>query len=146
HEASGTDVLLGRVIAERDTATSQLYSDLLFQKPLAAGRDIVDLVTTVGWAHNVSRTGSLGVEAIGEDLEGFWDAEESEGGARLLAGPTLRISPADDRWRLTATGGPIFHPSDSGRTSAALRDLPADTRRAGYAFRVSLSIAIVGAR
>ena len=40
---------------------------------------------------------SLGVEAIGEDLEGFWEEEEAEGGARLLMGPSLRISPAGRR-------------------------------------------------
>ena len=89
--------------------------------------------------------GVLGVEAIGEDLEGFWESEEREGGARLLAGPSFHISPAGQRWQLTATGGPMFHPSDTGRASSAFRDLPPDTSRASYAFKVSLSVSLMSA-
>src|SRR5437660_8013593 len=61
---------------------------------MSSERDALDLITSVGWARKLSRGMSLGVEAIGEDLEGFWKAEEREGGARLLAGPGLHISPA----------------------------------------------------
>jgi hypothetical protein len=32
--------------------------------------------------------------------------------------------PASQRWQFIATGGPLFHPSDTGRSSGALRDLP----------------------
>jgi hypothetical protein len=145
HEADGVNVLLARVVAGRNTDASRLYGNLLFQKPLSAGRDALDLITSVGWARKFSRGVSLGVEAIGEDLEGFWEPDEAEGGARLLAGPSLHVSPAGRRWQLTATGGPVFHPSDTGRGSGALRDLPPDTRRASYAFKVSLSIALVSA-
>ena len=76
---------------------------------------------------------SLGVEAIGEDLEGFWEADEAEGGARLLVGPSLHVSPHKQRWQLIATGGPLFHPTDTGRSSSAFRDLPPDTNRTSYA-------------
>ena len=86
---------------------------------------------------------SLGVEAIGEDLEGFWDAEEAEGGARILAGPSLHISPTGRRWQMTATGGPVFHPSNSSRSSGAIRDLPPITTGTSYAVKASLSIALV---
>jgi hypothetical protein len=146
HEAGGVNVLLARVVAARDTNTSWLHGDMLFQKPLAAGRDAVDLITSVGWARKVTSGVSLGVEAIGEDLEGFWDSQEAEGGARLLAGPSLHVAPPGKRWQLIATGGPLFHPSDSGRSSDAIRDLPPDTRRASYAFKASLSIDLVSAR
>ena len=142
HEADGVNVLLARVIGGRTTDATQLYGNLLFQKPLASDRDAVDLITSVGWAHQLSRGFSLGVEAVGEDLEGFWDPAEAEGGARLLAGPSLHVSPAGRRWQLTATGGPVFHPSDTGRASGALRDLPPDTRRTSYALKVSLSVSL----
>jgi hypothetical protein len=143
HEAEGVNVLLARVIAGRNTDVSRLYGNLLFQKPMAADRDTVDLITSVGWARKLVHGVSLGVEAVGDDLEGFWDSQEAEGGARLLAGPSLHISPAKARWQLTATGGPVFHPSDTGRASSALRDLPPDTKNTSYAFRVSLSIGLV---
>jgi hypothetical protein len=42
-------------------------------------------------------------------------SEEAEGGAQLLAGPSLYLSPQGKRWHLIATGAPVFHPSDTGR-------------------------------
>ncbi len=109
-------------------------------------RDEFDLITSVGWARKLSRGVSLGVEAIGEDLEGFWDSQEAGGGARLLAGPSIHVAPAGRRWQFTATGGPVFHSSDTGRTSSALRDLPPDTARTSYALKASLSIALTSER
>jgi hypothetical protein len=146
HEAGGVNVLVARVVAGRITDAWRLDGNLQFQKPMSSERDALDLITSVGWARKLSRGVSLGVEAIGEDLEGFWESEEMEGGARLLAGPSLHISPPTQRWQLIATGGPMFHPSDTGRASGAVRDLPPETSRAGYAFKVSLSIALVSAR
>ena len=146
HEPGGANVLLARVTAGRTTPSWLLHGNVLFQKPMSSARDTVDLITSVGWAKRLSRGVSLGAEAIGEDLEGFWDSEEAEGGARLLVGPSLHIAPADRRWQFIATGGPLFHPSDTGRASAAFRDLPPETRRASYAFKASLSIALVAVR
>lgn len=146
HEANGVNVLVARVVAGRNTDAWRLDANLQFQKPMSSERDTLDLITSVGWARKLSRGVSIGVEAIGEDLEGFWESEEREGGARLLAGPSLRIAPPAQRWQLIATGGPMFHPSDTGRASGAVRDLPPDTTRAGYAFKVSLSLSLVSAR
>ena len=145
-EAGGVNVLLARVVAGHDAPSWRLHGNVLFQKPMSTERDAVDLITSVGWAHKVSQSVSLGVEAVGEDLEGFWEAEEAEGGARLLAGPSLHISPGEHRWQFIATGGPLFHPSDTGRASGAFRDLPPETRRTSYAFKMSLSIALVADR
>jgi hypothetical protein len=63
-----------------------------------------------------------------------------------LAGLSLHIAPPGRRWQLTATGGPVFHPSDTGRVSGALRDLPPDTRRTSNALKVALSNALVSAQ
>src|SRR6185295_5503338 len=146
HEPGGVNVLLARVVAARNTDSWRLHGNVLFQKPMSSERDALDLITSVGWAWKLSHGVSLGVEAIGEDLEGFWESEEAEGGARLLAGPSLHVSPAGQRWQLTATGGPLIHPSDTRRSSGALRDLPPDTRRVTYALKASLSITLVSAR
>ena len=146
HEPGGVNVLLARVTAGRDAAAWRLYGNLLFQKPLSSGRDAVDLITSVGWARKLTSAVALGVEAIGEDLEGFWEPEEAEGGARLLAGPSLRIAPAGRRWQFLATGGPLFHPSDTRRSSEAFRDLPAETRRVSYALKAALSISLTDSR
>jgi hypothetical protein len=146
HEAGGVNVLLARVVAGHRTELWNLQGNLLFQKPMSRDRDAVDLITSVGWSRTLTRGVSLGVEAIGEDLEGFWEPNEAEGGARLLAGPSVRIAPDRRRWQLIAMGGPMFHPSDTGRASGAVRDLPPDRARTGYAFKVSLSLDLVGPR
>jgi hypothetical protein len=136
-EAGGASVLLARVVAGREFGLWRLHGNALFQKPLAAGRDAVDLITTVGWSRRLGGSVSLGLEGIVEDIEGFWDPSEAEGGARLLVGPSLHIAPSGRRWQLSFAGGPMFHPSASGRSSAALRDLPQGSGARGYAFRTS---------
>jgi hypothetical protein len=140
HEAGGVDVLLGRIVGGRESDTWRLHGNLLFQKPLATDRDSIDLITTIGWARKLTPAVALGVEGVGEDLEGFWESDEAEGGARLLVGPSLHVAPSGQRWQLTATGGPAFHPSDTGRSSAALRDLPPTQKRIGYAARIGLTL------
>ncbi len=119
---------------------------MVFHKPLSVGRDELDVVTSVGWARKLTPAVSLGLEMVAEDLEGFWEPNESEGGARLLMGPSLRVPPAGHRWQLIATGGPLFHPSNTGRSSAAFRDLPPDTRSGSYVFKTSLSVSLTPGR
>jgi len=139
HEAGGTNVLLARVVGARETELWRLHGNAVFQKPLAADRDAIDLITSFGWAWRLTSSMALGVEGIGEDLEGFWGAQEAEGGARLLVGPSVHVAPAGRKWQLTATGGPAFHPSNTGRASGALRDLPPSNRRVGYAVKAGLT-------
>jgi hypothetical protein len=139
HEADGVDVALVRVVAGRDYAAWRLHGNLMFQKPFAADRDTVDLVTTIGWGRRVSDAVSIGIETIAEDLEGFWDQAEAEGGARILVGPSLHIGSPQRAWQLSAAGGPMLHPADTGRSSGAVRDLPAQTGRVGYALRISFA-------
>ena len=75
------------------------------------------------------------VEGIGEDLEGFWDPAEAEG-RRILIGPSIHIDSQRRGWQLSAAGGPTLRPSDSGRSSGPVRDLPPTNRPNGYALRV----------
>jgi len=138
HEAGGTNVLLARLVAAREISVTRLQGSVVFQKPLAAaGRDRVDVITLVGWSARLTPTWSLGVESVGEDLEGFWDQEEAEGGARLLVGPTVHIAPPQKRWQLSIAGGPVFHPATTGRTSDAIRALPPVTGTRDYAVRTT---------
>ena len=141
HEAGGVDVLLARFVAGREYQDWRLHGNVLFQIPRSASRDAVDLISTVGWARRLNPAVSLGVEGIGEDLEGFWDPAEAEGGARLLVGPSLHVAPPGKKWQLSLAGGPTVHPSGSSRSTDALRDLPSTTRPHGYAFRTSFACA-----
>lgn len=139
HESDGIDVLLARVTAGRERESWRLHGNLVLQKPLSSARDRADLVTTVGWARKLNRTLAIGVEGVGEDLEAFWDPAEAEGGARILVGPSLHVTPAGRKWQLTGTGGPTLHSSGTGRRSDALRDLPPASGRVGYVVRASLT-------
>jgi hypothetical protein len=141
-EIGGVNVLTARVIAGRETETWRLHGNVIFQKPLDPARDTVDLITSAGWARRVTAALALGVEAIGEDLEGFWDPAEAEGGARLLVGPSVRVAPARRRWQLLLAGGPALHARDTGRTSDATRALPPSDRRSGYAVKAALAIRV----
>ncbi len=139
HESAGVNVLLGRVAAGRSFDAWRLDGNVLFEKPFAVGRDSVDLITSVGVARRILPALSAGIEAIGEDLEGFWETDEAEGGARLLVGPSIRIAPPRRRWQVAIAGGPIIHATRSSRTSDALRGLPATRADHDYALRASLS-------
>jgi hypothetical protein len=139
HEASGVDVVLGRLTAGREFDAWRLHGNMVFQKPLSSERDAMDVITSIGWARRLTPAVSLGVEGIGEDLEGFWDAAEAEGGARLLVGPSVHVAPPGRRWQFSVAGGPAFHPRDTARSSDALRDLPATTKSVSYALRTTFA-------
>jgi hypothetical protein len=141
HEYSGTNVLMGRIIVGRRFSSSQLYGNLLFEKAFAADRDDIDLVFTTGWSYSVSSTIRLGIEAVGQDLEGFWDANEAEGGATLFFGPTIAAGIPETPWMFTLGAGPILRASYSNRTSSALRDLPF-SRGNGFVVHAAVSLGL----
>jgi hypothetical protein len=114
-------------------AENRLQGNVLFEKPLASDRDAVDVVGTVGWLRRVSSVAELGIEAVGQDLEGFWEADEAEGGARLLVGPTLALAPSGAGWRFIVGGGLVVRATTSDRTSGAER--PLSTTANGYVLR-----------
>ena len=96
----------------------------MLEKPMSGDRDAVDLISTVGAGRKFGSAVTMSVEAVGQDLEGFWDPQEKEGGARLMVGPSLSIAPPTARWQLTLGGGPIVRATHSdfselGRSTAA---------------------------
>jgi hypothetical protein len=137
-EAAGVTVLLARVAVGKTFSRSALWSNLRLERPLASGRDAVDLITSIGWTRRLGRSLHAGVEALGEDLEGFWEAEEAEGGARLFVGPSLRLAPPQRRWQVSLAAGPVLRASRSSRQSEAGRALDP---RDGYVVRASLGYA-----
>jgi len=139
HETNGVNVLLGRVAAGRSFSAWRLDGNALFEKPFSIGRDSVDLITSFGVARRLLPALYTGVELIGEDLEGFWEVEEAEGGARVLIGPSIRVAPTGKRWQVSAASGPVIHATRSGRSSEATRGLPHSGSGNGYAVRAALS-------
>ncbi len=126
-----------RLTASYDTRAWRLGGNLKLEKAFDSARDQLDVITSIGVQHRVTGTFFLGVEAIGQDLEGFWEEDEAEGGAKLLIGPSLNILPQNSRFSFTACGGPLFYATRSSVIpSQAVRDLPAHN---GYSIRAMVN-------
>lgn len=130
----GAGVALGRVVAGYRWQRTFLVANLRLERPFpsttpgspAAPRDAIDVVTTLGLARQVSPGLRFGLESVAEDLEGLFESEEAEGGAKLMMGPSVGIGAPTARWGLTVAGGPVLRLSNStvpGSGSGAARDL-----------------------
>jgi hypothetical protein len=88
-----------------------LQGSLVLERALwsSVRRDAADVVTSLGWSRPVASRLSLGVEGIGQDLEGFWNSAETEGGAKLLVGPSLRAQSKSGDWTASFTAGPVMY-------------------------------------
>jgi hypothetical protein len=132
HEYGGTMVATARFVGARTTERSALAAGVLLEHPYAAGRDALDLITSIGASHALTSALWLGVEAVGSDLEGFWDSGEAEGGATLFVGPTVAFSPSGS-WRLVVGGGPVLRTTSSTAAASA-------RQRSGYVLRSSVRL------
>jgi hypothetical protein len=107
---SGAQTFVARVVAGLSVGGGRLDGNVVVEKTMASGRDAADVVTTVGWSRPITGRVAIGVEGIGQDLEGFWSREEADGGARLMIGPTVHLGSAG-RWSATIAGGPLLRSS-----------------------------------
>jgi hypothetical protein len=135
-EATGASVWLGRLVGERVLTSTRLLGDLRLEKAFETERDELDAIVTLAAARRFGRGFSFGVEAVGEDLEAFWQQNEAEGGARVLMGPSLHWVRPDHRLLATLAGGPVFRFRENAQASPAPRSLGN-----GYAVRASLAVA-----
>ena len=62
-------------------------------------RDAIDVSVGLVGSWGPSSAVRIGLEMLAEDLEGFWEAEEAEGGAKGVVGPTFWVAPGGG-WRL----------------------------------------------
>ncbi len=80
----------------------------------------------------------LGVEAVGSDLEGFFETDEAEGGATVLIGPTVALG-VTDHWRLLLGGGPVVRATtNKPLPNETVSSLTTPIGQTGYALRMSL--------
>jgi hypothetical protein len=133
-EAEGISVGLGRLVAEGGSDDWRASGNLRLEKPFTEGRDAVDLITSLGLSRRVGSAWGVGFEVVGEDLEGLWEAEEAEGGARVLVGPSIRFGAPSRRLSASLCGGPVFTIHGNDQTSGAVRSLGT-----GYAVRLSFA-------
>lgn len=108
-EWDGTRVLIGRVLAGRPVGPGRVQGSLVVERAMASPvkRDAADVVTSLGWSRRLGDRLSLGAESIGQDLEGFWNPAEADGGAKLLVGPSLHVQSPRGRWTASVTAGPV---------------------------------------
>lgn len=138
-----TGVALGRLVTgyrwSRTTLVGNLRLEKAFARAGAEPRDAVDLATTLGVSHELTPYIRVGAESVIEDLEGLVEQEEAEGGAKLMAGPSVRIGLPRSRWGATVIAGPVLRLSNStvsGGASGAPRELGSAR---GYVVRTSIA-------
>ena len=119
--------LLSRITFSYEMPQWKFSGNLLLEKALASKRDQIDVITSLGIHYRLSDNFYAGLEAVGEDLEGFWDKEEAEGGAKMLIGPSLSLSPKKSRLSFALSGGPVFYATQNQPTNPeAIRELPSE--------------------
>lgn len=143
-ERSRQMVALGRVVGGYRSDRWEAIGNLRLERVVgrdadAVARDGIDVITTAGAAHAVGSVLRLGIEAVAEDIEGFVEKDEAEGGAKLMVGPTVVLAPTGARWNLLLGGGVVTQLTSSTvapEPNGALRDLQ---MRNGYILRTSVA-------
>ncbi|MFV0592254.1 MAG: hypothetical protein ACK5M7_12780 [Draconibacterium sp.] len=137
----GVFSVVSRLTGAFENRRWKLAGNLLLEKALSGDRDKVDVLTSLGIHYKISDHFYAGAEAIGEDLEGLWEEEEAEGGARMMFGPSLNLVPGGSRFSFSLSGGPAVYLTRSVVTNPdAIRDLPGEngmTVRARVVFNLS---------
>ena len=99
--------------------------------------DVVDLTASAGASYAVLDELRLGIESELQDIEGFWEKGEAEGGAKMIAGPTISGAFADNRVEVRANAGLLVPLTYNEPTR-----VPDSTyqNRVGFAGRVALGV------
>jgi hypothetical protein len=133
-EWDGTRVFIGRLLAGSDVGPGRLQGSLVMERAVASPlrHDAADVVTSLGWSRRVGDRVSIGIEGIGQDLEGLWNPAEVDGGAKLLVGPSLRVQSKSGDWAASLTAGPVVHaPSVASPPDALVATYPNSGRHFG---------------
>ncbi|RME20211.1 MAG: hypothetical protein D6806_16845 [Deltaproteobacteria bacterium] len=88
HDYRGADLPFFEFMAGKTIGPFDLRTTVRMEIPLAEGRDEVDIMTGLAASAGLADWARLGIEVGLEDIEGFWEREEAEGGAKVVAGPT----------------------------------------------------------
>ncbi len=84
-DVTGVFVPRARVLLGRSWGRLNAQVSGTFEMPVSHARDALDVILGAGASWQATSQTSIGLEAVGEDLEAIFDPEETEGGARLLA-------------------------------------------------------------
>ncbi len=112
-EFNSDKVALSRITAAFDNQQWKFGANVRFEKAFDKNRDDLDVISSLGVHRQIKGAFFGGFEVVGQDLEGFWEKDEAEGGARLLIGPSLNYVPFASRFSFTLCGGPIIYATRS---------------------------------
>ena len=121
-ERSADDGLFFRVAATYDAGPVRFGATFHGEHVFAPGRDALDAMIILGANVRLNRIVRLGVEYVAQDLEGYFDDEEAEGGVRHFLGPTASFELLEKRLFLAfgpAVGLSYGSPGLVGRGSVA---------------------------
>lgn len=131
---------ISRITLSFDKTKWRATGNLRFEKAFDSSRDKLDFISSLGFQHRISDCWSLGFEAVGQDLEGFWEKDEAEGGAKLMVGPSVNIVPANSKLSFSLSGGPVFYATRSNAIpSEAIREIGALASGNGYSVRALIN-------
>ena len=112
YDFRGANLVRARLAGLARVGRFDLVGSALLELPVGAeDRDEVDVMIGLAASTALSNRVRAGLEVLAEDIEGLWDDEEAEGGARILAAPTLWVSLAPG-WDLKISTG--IHDDSSG--------------------------------
>ena len=138
---SNVTTILSRFTVSYDANRWNTGGNILLEKSFAGYRDKIDVITSFGFHYRFAGNFYGGFETVGEDLEGFWDKEEAEGGAKLLVGPSLNMITNHSRLSFSISGGPVFYATRNEAVNLdPLRELPSQpglTLRAKISYNLS---------
>jgi len=125
-EFSNDVVALSRFNATYENLVWRFAANARIEKAFAADRDEFDVISSFGVQRQITGRFFGGVEAVGQDLEGLWETDEAEGGAKVLIGPSLNYVPANSRLAFSLCAGPILYVTHSTiiPNDSAVRELP----------------------
>lgn len=134
---------ISRITASFDRANWRLAGNLRFEKSFDKTRDNLDLISSIGYQHSLGKQLYIGFEALGQDIEGFWEPNEAEGGAKLMIGPSINLAPNKSKFSFTIAGGPVFYATrSSALPSEAIREIGSVATSNGYTIRALLNFNI----
>jgi len=105
-ELQGSAGAWARASLGHDAGRLRLAASVHAERLFASGRDAIDVIATAGATIRLLETVRAGIEYVGQDLEGAFEEEEAEGGARHVVGPTISVALFGQR--LSATAGPAL--------------------------------------
>ncbi len=125
-EFSSDIVILSRFNAAYENLAWKFAANARIEKAFATDRDAFDVISSFGILRRINGQLFGGVEAVGQDLEGLWETDEAEGGAKVLIGPSLNFVPVGSRLSFSLNAGPILYVTHSTiiPNDSAVRELP----------------------